>query len=105
MTATIGTLYGLARGVKHVDDRHRHITRLSFIRVCLHAEAGLTVDFIDCSAKLIDGPRNVGGNEINASHVQSDHLGSQAPDFGIFRVDVVSTIGVGPASTFAKLST
>jgi hypothetical protein len=91
VTATIGMRLR-ARGEEVGDHRLGHVTRRAFGRLQVHAEAGRGVDLDDAAAGLAHRAGDVGGDEVDAGHVQAHGQGRAPGDAGVVGMDDVGAV-------------
>src|SRR5215204_4525093 len=62
-----------AGGEEHVDDGHPHIARRPDCGVGVDRQTRLLVDLDDGPSLIVDRAGNVGGDEVDAGHIQPHH--------------------------------
>ena len=86
VTATIGMRDGDALREQQVDDRLRHVLWLALGGVRVHSEPRRRVHLDHGAAALTDGLRDVGSDEVDAGHVEADHLRGLFGDLDVLLV-------------------
>ncbi len=88
---------GAAGGEEHVDDGHPHIAWPPDCGVGVDRQTRLLVDLDDGPPLIVDRAGNVGGDEVDAGHIQPDHHRHLPGDLDVVGMDLVGTIDSGAA--------
>ena len=97
VTATIGTRDGLPGGKSMSIDGAPDVPRVPLGGVGVHAEAGSGVDLDDGATLLAHGAGDVGGDEVDAGHVEPDDHRRLTGDLDVIGVDIVGAVDRGAA--------
>ena len=97
VTATIGIRPVVAFGEQRRDDRFADRARLAGRRFQVHPQSGRGVHFDHDPAQLIEGPRDVERDDVNAGDVEPDHAGRVDGPGGKIGMNFVGDVGRGAA--------
>ena len=86
-----------ARREEHVHHRPGDVARRALARRHVHAEARGGVDLADRAPRLLVGARDVGGEEVDAGHVEADRPAARIGHLAVVRVHDVGHVDGGAA--------
>lgn len=84
-----------ARWEEHIHHCASNVARVALCRMRVHAETWPGIDLDDCAPCLPDGLGNVGGDEVDASNIQSDDHRSLPSNLRVVRVNVIGSMDRG----------